>query len=206
MKKKILLLTTLTATTLSLVVTFLVAGNKSAEGFALGSPNSSYTAIINKSNMLIQTDSDSKTFGFQLHGGSEYGFAYLSDTTKYHTDITGTYSDYAFSWDADFSATFAFQMTEQTGHYTINGKDKVLRGFPSISSLEIVYANPQGGAFYHKDTSGWSGTQVVIDESKAEKRLTLTPKGALAALNEFGYVASPGYVMYIKSITFNYSC
>ena len=206
MNKKILLFTTLTATTLSLVVTFLVAGNRSAEGFALGSPNSSYTAIINKSNMLVQTDSDSNTFGFQLHGGSEYGFAYLSDTTKYHTDITGTYSDYAFSWDADFSATFAFQMAEQTGHYTINGKDKVLRGFPSISSVEIVYANPQGGTLYRKDISGWSGTEVVIDEGKTEKRLTLTKTGDVAERNEYGYVASPGNVMYIKSITFNYSC
>ena len=206
MKKKILLLTTLTATTLSLVATFLVAGNRSTEGFALGTPNSSYTAIINKSNMLVQTDSDSNTFGFQLHGGSEYGFAYLSDTTKYHTDITGTYSDYAFSWDADFSATFAFQMTEQTGHYTINGKDKVLRGFPSITSVEIVYANPQGGTLYRKDISGWSGQEVAIDESKTEKRLTITKNGDVADRNEYGYVASPGYAMFIKSITFNYSC
>ena len=206
MKKKVLLLTTVAATTLTLVAAFVLAANTYSDGFAIQASNSDYTATINKSNMLVQTDSDSNTFGFQLHGGSEYGFAYLSDTTKYHTDITGTYSDYAFSWDADFSSTFAFRMDAPTDHYIVKGKDKVLRGFPSISKLEIVYANPQGGAFYMKDYAGWSGSETVIDESKSEKRLTLTPTGSQAALNEFGYVASPGYAMYIKSITFNYSC
>ena len=206
MKKKILLLTTLATATLTSVMAFMVIANAHNEGLALRASNTEYTAAINKSNMLVQTDSDSNTFGFQLHGGSEYGFAYLSDTTKYHTDITGTYSDYAFSWDADFSATFAFQMAEQTGHYTINGKDKVLRGFPSITSIEIVYANPQGGTLYRKDIGGWSGKEVVIDESKTEKRLTLTKNGDVADRNEYGYVASSGNVMYIKSITFNYSC
>lgn len=47
MKKKILLLTTLTATTLSLVVTFMVVGNTQTEGFAIQSSNSNYTAVIN---------------------------------------------------------------------------------------------------------------------------------------------------------------
>ena len=206
MKKKILILTTLAATTLTIVAAFTVIANTNNEGFALKASNTEYIATINKSNMLIQTDSDSNTFGFRLHGGSEYGFAYLSDTSKYHTNLTGTYSDYAFSWDADFSSTFAFQMAEQTGHYSINGKDKVLRGFPSISSVEIVYANPQGGTLYRKDISGWSGQEVVIDESKTEKRLTMTKTGDVAERNEYGYVASPGYAMYIKSITFNYSC
>lgn len=179
--------------------------------FAGASTPSSYTATIDKDNRLLAYGM-SDSFAFRLHNSEEFGYFVTSAPAWLDRNPTGEYSDYAFSWDNTDGSTYYFEVKlfdrGEAHSEIVEGKSRYLRGFPgafkittiyskSVDTLEINRASPGTG---WKDT----GEQSIGDNLY---KFVATKKASASSYSQFmSWSTKTVGVLYVKSITIEYTC
>ena len=201
--KKILMFSIAAASVLSTAAIMMVG--KAGADLLVEASEKEYVATIDKDNPLILVSSSGSIsrYAFRLHGGEEYGYAYISNTDSYSTTLPEGYEDYAFSWTYDGTYYLAIFMEARTAEYTVAGQKKILRGFPGAYKFETVLANPSGIGVRADPGSGWSNSSETVGSDTV---ITATKNDSGSSSNQYNLYAKNEGTFYVKSIKVYYRC
>lgn len=210
MNKKTLLLLGLTAaTSIATMFGVILAAREDNHGaFAQEIEPGRFVAVINSENRVKETNLPGK-YGFQLHGGEEYGYLYSPVDGRLDNNPTGEYSDYALAWHNTDGQPYYFEIRlDNLGDSVIaeiDGKVRTLRGFPGIKRITTIYKNPSGIRVDScRPDSKWDITSET-DENTGLITETATAPETMYYFHMAWCTREVGTI-YIKSITLEYTC
>lgn len=185
---------------------------KNIATFAENNPQGTYTAVIDSSNRLKATSSEGR-FVFKLHGGSEYGYMYVSSPTWLNINPTGKYSDYAFSWENTDGTSKYFEIflreLAESSFYTFNvdGKNCFARGFPGAFRITTVFSNPNKISVDESNPyAGWKCSRSTDEETGLTTDVATINVSVQPSDNHIDWCSREAGTIYIKSITIEYTC
>ena len=128
----------------------------------IGTNASVYSAEITSSTNIVKTVDSDYTYGFQLHGGENYGLFAQKKANAIEVFDSGDYV-MSLKTDRDYIQFFLNESDSRNSKISA-GEYKMLYAFPGLKTISVtVDIETTGLSLY-----GWSGAQSSFDSSVTE--------------------------------------
>lgn len=212
MNKKVVLLGLTVCEVMAASLATVFVSKENTQAFAGENTPNSYVVTIDKSNNLVNYGIRNAR-AFRMHGSEEYAYMFISNLGgeeplgSLDTELTGKYSDYAFSWSTTVKDYFMqIYLTRNVGYEEmIDGKKRELRGFPNAYEITTVYSKSSDTLRFDDCRPNNTWNHTITQDGDLITEVASTKSGTTIG-NFMDWTLREAGTIYFKSITIKYTC